>query len=320
MTSLHQPSHIPSALVEQLPRPPRRLTLRYNHIHIIEWLPEGERRTGKELQDFLIANRPDIPASLHVASSVVDVSSALELIAATTERDGTFPLLQIEAHGGESARGYYGPGPKTSKDLLPWEAIRDQLARINRSSRANLILFSAACWGLGALMAAAGGPLPFMAIVGPTDSIEPRALLEASKEFYRRALPTTPDTPTIEAVVESSARELGKPDGLAWDSMVEMTYQALLHGLWIKCDPEIIRESALDIAEAQRVPGSILDLSGLPYSTAIDALHRSQGRAAEYAWRERLYLDEWPENEARFAFDIEGLVRMILDARFNMTC
>lgn len=202
--------------------------------------------------------------------------------------------------------------------MLPFGDVCHPLAKINRASRANMILFSAACWGHGALMAAADEPLPFMAVVGPTDKVFPTPLLEASKEFYRGAIPKSSERqPSFETVVEASARELGSNKGLAWSSMVHMTYRAMVRGVWEKCDPEIIRSTALNMAATQCSRDGVIDLGAMPFSTAIAGLHQLQGTAARNVWRQRLMLDSWPENSTRFDFDVEGMVRIILDERFR---
>lgn len=227
MSAIDPDHRIPTDILTGLPKPPEKQTLRYNCVYIVEWLHDSDRKTGKELQEYLHTRNPELSAQLYAAKSKSDVMTSLREIAENVEKNNEFPMLQIEAHGGRTGLGYYGPDGFSGQELLRWEEIRDLLALINKASQANLIVFSAACWGHAALLAAAGGPLPFMAIAGPTDSVDESALLKATKEFYRGALTTDSNTPTFQFVVESSAREIGNADDLAWDSMVRMTYEAL---------------------------------------------------------------------------------------------
>lgn len=309
---------VPEKLAARLPRPPGKQTFRFNRICIVEWLYAAEWKTGNLLAYFLRKNWPEVDVHFQRARSKKGVLDALCLIADEADREGTYPLLQIDAHGGKEALGYYGPGETGEEELLRWVEMRDVLTRINRASRANLIVFSAACWGHGALMAATGAPLPFMAIVGPTESVDSGPLLEASKEFYRHALSKTSGTSSFEMAVEESARQMGNLNGMARDSMVAMTYDALVRGVWTKCKPHVLRSTALDMAMAAFCSADgVVDLQTLPYSSAVTRLHQDQGKAARNTWRERLLLDTWPENEARFGFDVEAMVRIILDERFS---
>jgi hypothetical protein len=316
MTLPEELPSIPANFALKLPRPDFRMKLRFNSIYIVEWLKPGDRKTGEDLADFLRMRRPEVGIQLYRASSGDDVLHALSEVASAVKGGQALPLLHFEAHGGQEALGYYGPGRTASEEVLTWERLRNPLVRINRASKANLIVFSAACWGFGALMAAASGPLPFMAIAGPAVSIGEGSLLRASKEFYRGAIQSDLETTAMELLVSSSARELETPGGLAWNSMLELNYDAFVNGIWLKCDPESIFDSALDIGYSQMVADGTLDISSLPYSSALSALHLRQGRAARASWRRQLLLDSCPENASRFDFDIEKMVRMILDERY----
>lgn len=306
---------VPPELAIRLPRPPTSVTMRYNRVCIVEWLYPDERKTGEQLQDFLRRHKPDAECTYVGAHSKQDVLRALDDIARATEREGVLPLLHIEAHGDKDATGYAGPDGAGNEERLSWDEMRDTLVRINSASRANLVLFSAACWGLGAVMAATEGPLPFMVVAGPTLKVLPGPLLEATKEFYRHALPKDMKTASFEMAIESAARELGQIEGILFDSMITMTYRSLRKGLWTKCEPNRLRRDALNMSEAMPKHGRVVDLGVLPYSTALMLLHQKQGQAALATWRKRMLLNTYPENEQRFGFDVERMVKLILDER-----
>jgi len=307
---------VPTDIMAKLPAPPSVLELRYNRLYIVEWLYDEDRKTGSDLRDFLREQRPAFDVRLRKGHSKDEVLAILTKIAEEVEDDQALPILQIEAHGDREGLGLYGPGQTNEEEALSFTTISQPLVRINGACKANLILFSAACWGANALKAAAEGPLPFMAVVGPTDKVHPKPLLEASKEFYRQACPPSGSPNALDVVVNAAALELGAPGDLAVSSMVTLTYQALVKAIWSKCDPEAIRSTALDMADKLRAPGDLFDLSQLPYSSALTTLHQEQGRAARTVWGERLLLDLHPNNWPRFDFDIEGMVRGILDHRY----
>jgi hypothetical protein len=309
----------PLDVMNMLPQPPSKLELRYNRLYIVEWLFDDDRKTGSELKSFISQNRPGVDVRLFIAQSKDDVLESLKRIAREIQDEKSFPLLHIEAHGDKGGVGFHGPEFPgavwpTDEDTLLFADISPILVSINRACNANLILFSAACWGVNALLAASEGPAPFMAVVGPTISTLPRPLLEATKEFYRHAFPVSGPPSSLDSIVDAASRELGTSGDLEVSLMVPLTYQALVNSLWSKCNPDVIRETALDLAKAS-YPGGIVDLGQLPYSRAIVALHQDQGRAARAVWGERLLLDTRPENLSRFDFDIEGMVRTILDER-----
>jgi hypothetical protein len=309
----------PPEVMAILPQPPSKLALQYNCLHIVEWLFDSEKKTGKELQSFIHQHRPQVDVHFHEAHSAQDVLTALTKIAEEVERGNAFPIVHIEAHGDVHGEGFHGPAftgaVEPEWDTLFYTAIGSHLVRINRACKANLILFSAACWGVSALLAAAKGPIPFMVVIGPTISVYPTPLLDATKEFYRHAFPTAGTTKPLDMVVDAASLELGNQGDLQKSSMVQLTYEALVGALWTKCAPDVIRTTALDMADTFHAPGEPIDLSQLHYSNALVRLHQDQGKAARVAWRDRLLMDTCPENLTRFDFDIEGMVRIILDER-----
>ena len=75
----------------------------FGKVHIIEWLPPGERRTGRELFDELepmgIVSSPRVDVGFYPIATRDDFVVVLRAIEEDFSRTGRLPLLHIETHG-----------------------------------------------------------------------------------------------------------------------------------------------------------------------------------------------------------------------------
>jgi hypothetical protein len=121
------------------------------------------------------------------------------------ERSQAFPVLHLEAHGGEN--GLTGPDGADGTESLTWTKLNPPLQKLNFATRCNLMVVVAACTGFAAIQTFFQGPrAPAFALVGPDSLITPRDLLQGTKEFYRRC---NDENAKVDAMAASASQEAG---------------------------------------------------------------------------------------------------------------
>ncbi len=293
------------------------LTLRFGRIVIIEWLMPDDPTTGEALIKWMEQRGYHKTAGrkiqLYRPRTREDFLNTLATIATETTAGAPAPLIHIEAHGNteEDPSGYWHRDEYGHESLLKWEELEPYLRAINLACRCNLLLLSAACWGHAAILAASTTHrVPFIACVGFGTSVIPGPLHEAVKEFYRQVLDGTGKH--LGDAVDAAQRELGANGEIHFDVMQGLSYEAMEDNLRSVLTPDALRARALAIA-MRSLGGGVPMLDRLPYSTALDRLHRDQAAGMQRIWDIRFMIDLYPENRERFGCDIDGLVTALLD-------
>lgn len=164
-----------------------KLNLSFDYVLILEWLNVQDRRTGKELHEFL--QNIDVPTCLVQCNSADDVRAALERAAQNVPARG-IPLVHIESHGSNPFDEMDVKDTEFGVNAapgLPWTDLGAWLAPLNAASGFRLLLVGATCFGFAAIAAMNTGEhvAPFAATVGFTTTVEEGSLHDAMKEFYR---------------------------------------------------------------------------------------------------------------------------------------
>lgn len=189
------------ALLESLPAPSSSCALRYNEVCIVEWLGINERKTGKELHDWISQFRPGWSRHFPCAS-------AEEFFAALTQilkiaQEGRIPIIHIESHGSEHG---ISSGASEFGGFISWEQMNQLLQEINKATGFNLMIVASMCVGFWSMKIFASGPVsPSACFVGPDEIATPRELLEGSKELYRGLM--NPEAGLAE-VLNNASREV----------------------------------------------------------------------------------------------------------------
>lgn len=274
-------------LLEALPRPPVTAEARVSNVWIVEWLPIGDRRTGKALHDWLHERRHgwSIYSSCQNKDEVlVAISHAAE----RAQRTGISPVLHIEAHGGEL--GLEGPNRQGNTEFLAWDALTGPLQNLNRATKCNLVVFVAACTGIAGIQALTRGPVaPAVALVGPCSEVAPRDLLEGQKEFYRRCMD---DMPQLVDALESASNEIGTVV-FEYESVVVLAYETFVEDL-LKRLRQTTNEGAIDV---QNTP-----TDNFPSSHVLQTI-----------WDEMFMIDIYPENQKHFGVDWNTIVKLLTE-------
>lgn len=290
----------------------RILTLHVDYVLVLEWLPEvdaqgrKEERTGERIAIWLREKFGPGKVVLRRCECVADIQ---ERLAQATRKVGTRGVLvvHIEAHGGTD--GFLGPEGAASLVKLTWSALGEWLRPLNVATRFNLLLVGAGCYGEGLMLAVEGGqPMPFTAVVGYTDSVNPGSLKESMVELYRQLFVEHAE---LGVAVEEADRQR-RSDTDAVLRPTPMTMLALESFVDIARDRIGVdrrEDHVLDTAaKAMRANG--YDLSVLPYSTIKVMGDATVLDTIKAGWAIYWMTRQFPENAQRFAVDFERLIQV----------
>lgn len=259
------------------------IELRVARLLIIEWLSTADEKTGSSL-----AYRMRELGVLveHVqCSSKRDVVLALRS-AARNSSAHNIPIVHIEAHGEggdeDCSRGFVGPDDGNRAALLSWEELGKELRSINMATRFNLIVVGAACYGEGLLLSIEPGkPVPFIVAVGYKGKVMAASLRDAVIEFYRNLLV---HKRPFSAAIDAANRENREGDSEIRDTSVA----------------QLLLEAFCDSRDKAKI------FHYLPVSVRT-SIERS---VIERGWGLHFAVDQIPENEARFAIDVDRLIKV----------
>ncbi|HET9107772.1 MAG TPA: hypothetical protein VFN79_11335 [Steroidobacteraceae bacterium] len=203
----------------------RPVPVGFDYVLILEWLSEGDARTGAELHEFLrtIGFRSEVI----VCHSWPHIQQALMAARDAADAKG-IPIVHFETHGanlwvGDPAAGI-GFGPNLDSTPV-WARLGPLLAPLNVRTGFRLLVVAAACWGSGIIAAIDAGehPAPFACAVGLRTAVTEGRLREAMRELYRRLRDRLP---LIECV-DSVQRELEDGQELRLEVIVDVAMRML---------------------------------------------------------------------------------------------
>ena len=298
------------ALIASLPAPPEVGGVQASNIWIVEWLPDGDRQTGKELHEWMKHRRAGW--SVHLCCrKKSELIEAIHNATRCAQRFNRRPVLHIESHGDES--GLEGPDGSGGNEMLTWDELTEPLQLLNLATHCNLIVFIAACVGFAGIQALQRGPrAPAVALVGPDANLSPRNLLQGTKEFYRRWLGTDP---SLTESAQSASREAGEaifePEPFALHF-----YETLVESLTKSMRPIERRERVARIRQKMILDGQF-SMAEIESRLACLPLLRPWWEM-QNIWDEMFMIDLYPENRTRFGLDMKAIIERIT-ARDSLT-
>lgn len=161
----------------------------FNSIYIIESLPEGDLKTGRDLYEscvYPLGNlKEGIYTSLSQPISKNEFIQTLDRIIDECKVNNRGPILHIESHGCTE-------GIKTaSGDLIYWQELKPYLCALNEISRLNLLVVMAACNGMDlAKVILLTDRAPVWAIIGPLKSVNAGRVINGFMAFYNKFFET----------------------------------------------------------------------------------------------------------------------------------
>jgi hypothetical protein len=176
--------------------------LHFNTVYIIESLPKGEGRTGRELhQQLKFKSFQD--EKLHTRHEEVQTRKAfVKLLHRIAEQvaTGFLPWLHLEIHGNMKGLTF------ASGDVIEWEALHQHLRRLNKVTGNNLIVSFATCragatyFSIDPMM-----PAPFIGVIAPFDIVTVQEVEEGFSDFFSKLF-TSCDIPNaVDALNQGSA-------------------------------------------------------------------------------------------------------------------
>jgi len=165
-------------------------TVRCHYLHVIEWLGDGDTKTGTKLAG-LVRDKHGIPVRLASCRSAAEVIEQLYWAAEQVPEHGV-PIIHFEAHGlepahrGTTSDGLQGPNGLGGLENLYWDAIAVPLRLLNVATEFRLLVVGAACYSLATLSTIDINEVaPFQMLFGFNSKVHPTRLLLASRELYR---------------------------------------------------------------------------------------------------------------------------------------
>lgn len=156
----------------------------FNHVIVIESLPEKEMKTGKRIYDdqlmHINSRYPNLSAELIQVNASDAFVDALRQLSNQVEQQNIIPLLHIECHGSRS-------GLKLADgSILQWARLKNELIKLNRATQLNLTIVVGACNG-GHLIGTAShmDGAPFFGVIGVDGELTSGDLEQRFKTFYR---------------------------------------------------------------------------------------------------------------------------------------
>ncbi|UBU50191.1 hypothetical protein LCW13_08090 [Cobetia amphilecti] len=154
----------------------------FNKLWVIESLPQGELRTGKNLFDNELDKAKQVQQDLVVEfAEPTTKSELLDVLEKIHDEamSGLYPMIHFECHGCE-----YGLGT-ASGELVAWDEIRDVLIKINWATKLNLMIVIAACNGAHLIKVCTKlDAAPFWAIIGPEIEVTAGHIQDSFGRFY----------------------------------------------------------------------------------------------------------------------------------------
>lgn len=280
----------------------RMLSLRVGYVLIIDWLFTEDDQTGAVLRDRLNEHIPSTKIEYVRCRSAAEVREALQIAIENIDRRGV-PIVHLEAHGQAPSRdtppmGLVGPDDAGGSALLAWDELAGLLRPLNFASRFNLLVVVAACYGEGLMIGAMDGePMPFVGVVGYTDTVSPLSVKHSLFTLYRELLRQQSE---LGDSVDVADRERHFPE----DAALRLTPMTVL-----------VAESFIEGA-ARRLRELLDRLRVSPGATDASALVAARtllGQRLANDWAMLWMFDRFPENESRFAIDIGNLVSLAID-------
>jgi hypothetical protein len=224
----------------------------FDYVLVLEWLAEGDQRTGAQLHAFL--QSIGFNSELVVCSSWDEIQQALNSAAQAVPTRGV-PVVHVETHGSSPWHGDpenigFGVSAESSS---AWAKLGPLLAPLNVTAGFRLLVVSAACWGSGVIAAIESGdhPAPFACALGLRTEVSEGRLRDAMREFYRSLRGGL----TLSESVDNAQRELEEGQELRLEIIVMLAAKML----WTAYNRRMVMPSLLGALRRRRRARSVWD-------------------------------------------------------------
>jgi len=273
-------------------------------VYIIEWLVEGDAKTGwdlfGELQPLGLMSKPKVDVSFTRVQNKAELIANVRSIAEDFRITRKLPLLHIETHGFEDGIG------AANDDHILWPELMEELIPLNELTQMRLWIILAACegwWGLK--MAQPATRAAFLALLGPKKEISAGNLSTALQVFYRSIFADRNGNAAFDAM--NNAVDPTNPTFEIVNA--EMLFK-LVYGEFLKATAEelsvrVERIVAIEIARFKASKGGMWRHEvEQAREMAHGHVHAFDAQFAHYR-SQFFFIDLFPANEQRFPFTLD---------------
>lgn len=213
--------------------------IHFNRIYIIESLQAKEKQTGSELHNNLLKgmNRihNDFQSILCQPKNRKEWGQVFSDILDDCQRNGNVPIIHFEVHGSSQKDGLV----LTSRELVKWEELYQQLYPINKAMKNELFVTWAVCYG-NCFMSSSflNRPAAFRGMVGSFETIYVNDLALRFYEFYEELFQSFDLNKAYEALAKANP---AKPNSFRCYS-AELIFALT----WESYDKELSTENELE--------------------------------------------------------------------------
>lgn len=275
----------------------------FNKLWVIESLPSGELKTGRNLFDNRLDKAKQVQKDLVVEFADPITKAELFEVLEKIKNEaltGIYPMIHFECHGCEDGLG------TGSGELVEWDEIREILIEINRSTKLNLMIVIAACNGAHLIKVSTKlDEAPFWAIIGPEVEVTDVHIQENFGNFYESFFSDLDGDKAINILNGGATR----PD---------RTYHFLsAAGLFSRAHRTYYKSRCVGKGKEERIKQLVAEALRNPEvkirGEAWARQEVEQGLASEDQHFNKLrkrffFIDQFPENEARFRLSREQVI------------
>lgn len=161
----------------------------FRTVWVVESLPEGDRRTGKELYDDVLyyenVKDPEIYIQFRRVENRTGLSLVQREIKSTVKKTRQVPLLHLDTHGNTLGIQLKSGEFVRFEGMIPW------FRSMNKRSQNNFFVVVAACHGAYLVQHInPTQPSPFWGICGPSEEIKPTDVVTGYQAFYAELFKT----------------------------------------------------------------------------------------------------------------------------------
>jgi len=277
----------------------------FNKLWVIESLPFGDIRTGKNLVDNQLVNakqlQPDLIVEFAEPITKAEFFEVLEKIK-NEALNGIFPMIHFECHGCDDGLD------TASGELIEWDELREVLIEINFSCKLNLMIVIAACNGAHLIKVSTKlDAAPFWAIIGPEIEVTAKHIQDNFGRFYESFFTDLDGDKAIGILNQESSHS---------DRIYHFLSAA---GLFSRAYRAYYRSDCIGKGKQQRIEYLVTEAMKNP-----DVQKRGVGWARQQVknglahedqhfdkLRKRFFfIDQYPDNDGRFALSREQIIAL----------
>lgn len=276
---------------------PYNTSFAFDSVAVVESLPPGELRSGRQLFETTLApvsvKDPGLVSDLYEVTCAREFLGALNAVRATAQTYRRSPILHIEAHGNSDGISL------ADGDFVTWTDIAPLLTAVNQVSRMNLLVVAAMCqgWHMSSVLRPTDRA-PAFGIIGTMETVAAGDLLLAMQAMYQALL--GPGHDLHAALAEANARSAFRDWRYRMEGAELLLCRIFAHYLnslgTEETQPQRVSRLVADLARSQQ-------LDVLQTMQLRDQIARQLDDHARWFAHYRthfLMLDLFPDNARRF--------------------